>query len=228
MTASLSRRACCEALGTGLLVAAVVGSGIMAERLAGGNIALALLANTIATGAALLALIITFAPLSGAHFNPAVSVGMALTRLMPWRDLPAYVGSQIAGGIAGTMLAHAMFALPLLSRSHHERSGLPQLLGEFCATFGLLLVIRGCLHARAAIASIAITVAAYITAAYWFTSSTSFANPAVTLARSLTDTFSGIRPADAPGFIAAQCLGTLAATALCSWLMPSVSPPAPR
>jgi glycerol uptake facilitator-like aquaporin len=218
MTDTLGRRALGEALGTGLLVTGVVGSGIMAERLSAGNMALALLANTIATGAALLALILTFGPLSGAHFNPAVSLSMALSRRIPFFDASAYIGAQLGGAVLGTLLAHVMFAVPLVTLSHHQRAGVPQLVAEFVATFGLLVVIFGCLRARISITGIALAVAAYITSAYWFTSSTSFANPAVTIARSLTDTFSGIRPADVPGFVAAQILGSLAATVFCSRL----------
>jgi glycerol uptake facilitator-like aquaporin len=222
MTDTLGRRALAEALGTGLLVTAVVGSGIMAERLSGGNIALALLANTIATGAALLALILTFGPLSGAHFNPAVSLSMALSRRIPFLEASAYIAAQLGGAVLGTLLAHVMFAVPLVTLSHHQRAGLNQLVAEFVATFGLLVVIFGCLRAQSSVANIAIAVAAYITSAYWFTSSTSFANPAVTIARSLTDTFSGIRPADVPGFIAAQILGSLAATVVGSRLFPPI------
>jgi glycerol uptake facilitator-like aquaporin len=218
MTESLSRRTLCEGLGTCLLTTAVVGSGIMADRLAGNNAAIALLANTIATGAALVALILTFAPISGAHINPVVTLSMAARGVMRWREAAAYVPAQFAGGVMGTVLAHIMFAVPLLSLSHHQRAGLPQLFSEFLATFGLLVIIWASVRANHSVLVIAIAVATYITAAYWFTSSTSFANPAVTLARSITDTFSGIRPVDAPGFIAAQVLGALTATALCSWL----------
>jgi len=217
MTDNLARRALAEALGTGFLVTAVVGSGIMAERLAAGNMALALLANTIATGAALLALILAFGPFSGAHFNPAVSLSMALGRRIPFYDASAYIGAQFGGAVLGTLLAHIMFAVPLVTLSHHQRAGLPQLAAEFIATFGLLIVIFGCLRAQSSISG----VAAYITSAYWFTSSTSFANPAVTIARSLTDTFTGIRPVDVPGFIVAQILGSLAATVFCSRLLPA-------
>jgi glycerol uptake facilitator-like aquaporin len=223
MTASLGKRTLCEGLGTCLLTTAVVGSGIMADRLAGNNAALALLANTIATGAALVALILTFAPISGAHLNPAVTLSMAIKRLMSWREAAAYVPAQFTGGLAGTVLAHIMFAVPLLSLSHHQRAGLPQLFSEFVATFGLLVVIWASVRANQSVLVIAVAVATYITAAYWFTSSTSFANPAVTLARSITDTFSGIRPVDAPGFISAQLLGALTATTLCSWLFPMSS-----
>jgi glycerol uptake facilitator-like aquaporin len=214
---SLYKRSVCEGLGTGLLVAAVVGSGIMGERLASGNMAIALLANTIATGAALAALILTFGPLSGAHFNPAVSLALALRGLMPWPEVPFYVIVQFAGGVLGTILAHLMFGHEWYSVSVHQRSGLPQLLSEFVAAFGLLCVIWGCLKVRSVLAT-PIAVASYIVAAYWFTASTSFANPAVTVARSITDTFSGIRPVDVPGFIFAQILGALAATLLFGWL----------
>jgi glycerol uptake facilitator-like aquaporin len=214
---SLYKRGVCEALGTGLLVAAVVGSGIMGEHLASGNMAIALLANTIATGAALAALILTFGSLSGAHFNPAVSLALALRGLMPWPEVPFYVIAQFAGGVLGTILAHLMFGHEWYSVSVHQRSGLPQLLSEFVAAFGLLCVIWGCLKVRSALAT-PIAVASYIVAAYWFTASTSFANPAVTVARSITDTFSGIRPVDVPGFIFAQILGALAATLLFGWL----------
>jgi glycerol uptake facilitator-like aquaporin len=214
---SLCKRSVCEGLGTGLLVAAVVGSGIMGERLSGGNIAIALLANTIATGAALAALIATFGSLSGAHFNPAVSLAMALREMMPWREVPFYVVAQFAGALLGTILAHLMFRHTWYSFSVHERSGFAQLLSEFVAAFGLVCVIWGSAKVRSALAT-PIAVAGYIVAAYWFTASTSFANPAVTVARSITDTFSGIRPTDVPGFICAQIAGALAATLLFAWL----------
>ena len=204
-----------EGIGTALLVAAVVGSGIMGERLAGGNLALALLANSIATGAVLVTLIFTFAPISGAHFNPAVSLATAFEGGFAWRRVPGYVAAQLAGAIAGVMAAHAMFEHPLIVLSHHARVGPAQLFSEFLATFGLLVVVHGT-GKRAAV--VPLTVAAYITAAYWFTSSTSFANPAVTMARGLTDTFSGIEPAGIPGFIAAQLAGALAATVLFRWI----------
>ena len=209
-----------EAIGTGLLVAAVVGSGIMGERLSGGNAALALLANSIATGAVLITLIFTFAPISGAHFNPAVSLAAALEGGFPWRRVPGYIAAQFAGAIAGVVAAHAMFEHPLLVLSSHARVGAAQLFSEFLATFGLLVVIHGT-GKRAAV--VPLTVAAYITAAYWFTSSTSFANPAVTLARGFTDTFSGIEPSGIPGFILAQLLGALAATLLFRWIGPRSS-----
>ncbi|HYC89668.1 MAG TPA: MIP/aquaporin family protein [Thermoanaerobaculia bacterium] len=204
-----------EGIGTGLLVAAVVGSGIMGERLSGGNMALALLANSIATGAVLVTLIFTFGPISGAHFNPAVSLAAALEGGFPWRRVPGYVFAQTAGAILGVMAAHFMFELPLVVLSRHSRAGAAQLFSELLATFGLLVVVHGT-GKRAAV--VPLTVAAYITAAYWFTSSTSFANPAVTLARGLTDTFSGIEPSGVPGFIAAQLLGALAATLLFRWM----------
>lgn len=204
-------------LGTGLLVAAVVGSGIMGETLSAGNVAIELLANTLATGAALVALILTFGPISGAHFNPVVTMGMAMRKLLPWSEMPLYVGSQFVGGVMGTMLAHVMFGKELYSLSHHERSGHAQVVSEFVASFGLLCVIWGCLKIRSALA-VPVAVASYITAAYWFTASTSFANPAVTVARSITNTFSGIRPIDVPGFILAQVAGAISATLLFRWL----------
>jgi glycerol uptake facilitator-like aquaporin len=213
---SLYKRSVCEGLGTGLLVAAVVGSGIMGERLAGGNTAIALLANTIATGVALAALIIAFGSFSGAHFNPVVSLAMALRGVMPWPEVPFYLAAQFLGGLLGTILAHLMFGHEWYSISVHQRSGLAELLSEFVATFGLLCVIWGCMKVRSAL-GVPIAVAGYIVAAYWFTASTSFANPAVTIARCITNTFSGIRPADVPGFIAAQIVGALAATLLFAW-----------
>jgi glycerol uptake facilitator-like aquaporin len=215
---SLGRRLVAEAVGTALLLAAVVGSGIMGERLAGGNVAVALLANTVATGAALVALILTFGSISGAHFNPAVTLADASRGGLAWGDVVPYVVAQIAGAFAGVAAAHVMFEAPLFFASRHARSGPAQMFSEFVATFGLLAVIWGCLRVRAD--AIPFAVAAYITAAYWFTASTSFANPAVTLARSATDTFAGIRPADAPAFIVAQLLGAGAATALFAWLTP--------
>ncbi len=220
--ASLARRAAAEALGTAMLLAAVVGSGIMGERLAGGNVAVALLANTIATGAALVALILTFGPISGAHFNPAVTLCDASQGGLAWTDVPAYIGAQIAGAFAGVAFANAMFELPAFFASRHERAGLAQLFSEFVATFGLMAVIWGCVRRQRA-AVIPFAVAAYIVAAYWFTASTSFANPAVTLARSLSDTFAGIRPVDVPGFVIAQLVGAAAATALFRWLVPPLA-----
>jgi glycerol uptake facilitator-like aquaporin len=221
MTFQLRARVAAEFVGTALLVAAVVGSGIMAERLSAGNAAIALLANTIATGAALVALILTFGPISGAHFNPVVSVADALEGGMAWSETFLYILSQLAGGIVGTLLAHAMFGLPLFSLSRHVRSGSAQLLSECVAAFGLLSVIWGCSRARST--AVPYAVASYITAAYWFTASTSFANPAVTIARSLSDTFAGIRPLDVPLFVFAQFAGGLAATFLFRWLVPGLS-----
>jgi glycerol uptake facilitator-like aquaporin len=219
MTAA--RRLTAEALGTALLVTAVVGSGIMADRLTE-DTALALLANTIATGAALIALITIFAPISGAHFNPAVTLVMALRRDLPVALAAAYIAVQCAGGLLGTWAAHAMFDLPILQLSTTIRTGPAQWLAEAVATFGLIMAILGAISARA---NVAFIVAAYITAAYWFTASTSFANPAVALARSLTDTFAGIRPADLPGFMLAQIAGALIAMLLGNWLF---RPPQPR
>jgi len=193
----------------------------MGERLAGGNVAIALLANTIATGAGLVALILTFGPISGAHFNPVVTLADAWEGGRPWSDVPTYVAAQMVGALVGVAVAHGMFGEPVFAESQHVRSGPAQLLSEFVATFGLLSVIWGVSRKQAQFTPFA--VGAYITAAYWFTSSTSFANPAVTLARSLTDTFSGIRPVDAPGFIAAQVAGALAATALFRFLAPGRS-----
>ncbi|HEU4412717.1 MAG TPA: MIP/aquaporin family protein [Polyangiaceae bacterium] len=224
--ADLSRRAAAEGLGTAFLLAVVVGSGVMGDRLSGGNVALALLANSVATGAGLVALILTFGPVSGAHFNPAVTLAVAAEGGLPWREAAAYVAAQVAGAFVGTGVAHGMFGLALASASRHERSGPAQLFSEFVATFGLLAVVWGCSRRRASDAPFA--VGAYITAAYWFTSSTSFANPAVTMARCTTDTFAGIRPADTPGFVAAQALGALAATALFRWLVPTLPATAAR
>ncbi len=217
---TLSRRVTAEAVGTALLLAAVVGSGIMGERLAGGNGAIALLANTLATGAALVALILTFGPISGAHFNPAVTVADASQGGLPWREVPAYIIAQIVGAFAGVAVAHLMFGLPIFFASHHARVGMAQMFSEFVAAFGLMAVIWGCVRFRAQ--AVPFAVAAYITAAYWFTASTSFANPAVTLARSVSDTFAGLRPLDTPGFIVAQFAGAMAATFLFRWLVPSL------
>jgi glycerol uptake facilitator-like aquaporin len=215
------RRTVCEFLGTGFLVAAVVGSGIMGEKLAAGNVAIALLANTIVTGAALVALILTFGPISGAHFNPAVTFVDAMEKGVSWMDAACYLPAQCLGGIAGAIAAHVMFQLPLVSISHHARAGFAQLFSEFLATFGLLSVIWGCSRVRSEM--VAFAVGAYITAAYWFTASTSFANPAVTIARCLSDTFAGIRPSDVPWFIVAQFLGAIAATILFRWLVPTLN-----
>ena len=206
----LARIAATEAIATAFLLIAVVGSGIMAERLCAGNVGLALLANAIATGGALVALILAFAAGSGAHMNPAVTVWAALSGRLAWRLVPAYIPAQVLGAIAGVWLAHAMFDLPILELGTKVRTGAGQWLGEVIATFGLIAVVRACREPRDA----AIAVGAYITGAYWFTSSTSFANPAVTLARALSDTFAGIRPADAPGFRLAQCGGVLLALVL--------------
>ncbi len=218
---SLGRRTVAEAIGSAMLLATVVGSGIMGERLAGGNVAIALLANTLATGAVLVALILTFGPVSGAHFNPAVTLADASQGGIPWREVPAYMAAQFLGALVGVATANVMFELPVFSASRHARHGGAQLLSEFVATFGLLAVIWGCVRLRSSAAT-AFAVGAYITAAYWFTASTSFANPAVTFARSASDTFAGIRPVDVPGFIAAQLLGAAAATALFRWLIPSL------
>ena len=214
----LRRAVAAEFVGTAFLLAAVVGSGIMAERLFSANAGLSLLANALATGGALVALILAFGPISGAHFNPAVTLADAWQGGLPWSAVVPYIAAQFGGALAGTALADAMFGLTPLFASHHARSGVPMLISEFVATFGLLAVIWGCVRSRPAATPFA--VAAYIVGAYWFTPSTSFANPAVTIARSLTDTFAGIRPVDAPAFIAAQLAGAFAATALFAWLSP--------
>ena len=224
---SLAKKAVAEGLGTAFLLAIVIGSGIMAEQLCGGNKAIALLANTVATGAGLVALILTFGSISGAHFNPVVTLADASQGGLPWREVPVYIVVQIAGAFLGVVVAHVMFGAPaLLFASHHERSGMAQLVSEFVATFGLLAVIWGCARRRAA--AVPFAVGAYITAAYWFTASTSFANPAVTIARSASDTFAGIRPIDVPGFIVAQVLGAAAATLTFRWLVPSLPEVAAR
>jgi glycerol uptake facilitator-like aquaporin len=197
----LSRRLIAEGVGTALLLATIVGSGIMGERLAGGNVALALLANSLATGAGLVALILAFGPVSGAHFNSVVTLAMAVRREFPWRDVAPYAAVQVAGGLLGVWVTHYMFGLPVFMTSGHARTGGPQWAGEVVATLGLLCVVLGCAKAQP------FAVGAYIMAAYWFTSSTSFANPAVTVARAFTDTFAGIRPADVPGFVVAQAAG---------------------
>ncbi|HMI91570.1 MAG TPA: MIP/aquaporin family protein [Polyangiales bacterium] len=219
----LAKRVAAEGLGTAFLLATVIGSGIMGERLAGGNVAMALLANTIATGAGLVALILTFGAISGAHFNPAVSIADASQGGLAWRDVPAYVGAQILGAFAGVVVAHVMFGAPLLSASQHERAGSAQLVSELVATFGLVAVIWGSSRSRPD--AVPFAVGAYITAAYWFTSSTSFANPAVTLARAASDTFAGIRPSDVPGFVVMQLLGAAAATWLFRWIAPAAAVP---
>ncbi len=217
---TLARRIVAEGLGTAFLLAVVVGSGIMAERLAGGNVALALLANAIATGAGLIALILMFGTISGAHFNPVVTLSEAWQKNLPAAQVLPYIGAQVVGAFAGVAAAHLMFGDPLFFASQHIRTGGAQWWSEFVATFGLIAVIIGCSRSRPSVTPFA--VAAYITAAYWFTSSTSFANPAVTLARSATDTFAGIRPSNAPGFIVAQLLGAAAATLVFCWLYPAV------
>jgi glycerol uptake facilitator-like aquaporin len=221
MKPTLTRRLAAEFIGTLLLLAAVVGSGIMAERLAGGNVALALLANTIATGAALVALILAFGSVSGAHFNPAVTLADAYVGGIAWRYVPGYLFAQVAGAYSGVAIAHLMFGFSLFSVSTHARSGGAQVFSEFIATFGLMTVIWGCARSRPN--AVPYAVGAYIIAAYWFTASTSFANPAVTLARSASNTFAGIRPADMAGFIAAQLAGAFAATVLFQWLMPTLN-----
>jgi glycerol uptake facilitator-like aquaporin len=218
---TLLRRVVAEFAGTLLLLAAVVGSGIMGERLAAGNVALALLANTLATGAALIAIILAFGPVSGAHLNPAVTLADAWMGGIAWREAPAYLVAQMAGAVAGVIAAHMMFGLAVVSVSTHARSGAAQAFSEFVATFGLLAVIWGCARSRPA--AVPFAVGAYITAAYWFTASTSFANPAVTIARSLTNTFAGVRPVDVPAFIAAQLAGAFCATLLFRWLMRPVT-----
>jgi glycerol uptake facilitator-like aquaporin len=212
------RRAASEALGTAFLLMAVVGSGIMGERLASGNVAIALLANSVATGAALVALIMTFGPISGAHFNPCVTFAAAMEGGILWREVPGYLGAQVAGAFVGVGSVHLMFGLPLFFASRHARSGPAQLWSELVATFGLLLIILGCSRSRPS--AVPWVVGAYITAAYWFTASTSFANPAVSLARAASDTFAGIRPADVPGFVVAQLAGAAAATLITRWLVP--------
>ena len=213
---NLAKRAVCEGIGTAMLLATVVGSGIMAEELSAGNVALALLANALATGAGLIAIILTFGSISGAHLNPLVSLSEALLGRLPRRELAPYLLAQLLGAFAGVALAHGMFHQPLFAASEQVRAGAPLMLGEFIASFGLISVVLGC--AQKGLETTAIAVGAYITAAYWFTSSTSFANPAVTLARAATDTFAGIRPMDTPGFIVAQLLGAGAATLLFRWL----------
>lgn len=213
---STARRATAEFIGTALLLAVVVGSGIMGERLAGGNVAIALLANSLATGGGLVALILIFGPVSGAHFNPAVSLALAGAGRHAWAEVPGYVLAQVAGGVAGVWAAHAMFGENILQVSEKLRPGAALMFSEVVATFGLLLTIFACVRHRPA--AVPFAVAAYIVAAYWFTASTSFANPAVTLARSLTNTFAGIRPLDAPGFIVAQLVGAALALALERWL----------
>ena len=220
MKPSLTRRVVAEFVGTLLLLAAAVGSGIMGERLAAGNTAIALLANSVATGAALVAIILALGSISGAHLNPAVTLADAWQGGIAWRETPAYIAAQVTGAFAGVAAAHLMFGLSIFSASTHARTGPAQLLSEFIATFGLIAVIWGC--GRHQPSAVPFAVGAYITAAYWFTSSTSFANPAVTVARSLSNTFSGIKPADVTGFVVAQLAGAFAATLLFRWLIPSL------
>ena len=212
----LPRRLAAEALGTGLLVCTVVGSGIMADKLSD-DVAVSLLGNTIPTGAILVVLITILGPLSGAHFNPAVSLGFAIRRDLPWKDLPPYVAAQVSGGILGTFAAHLMFELDVMQASQTVRTGAAQWFAEWVATFGLMAVILGGIRYRPD--AVAWLVGLYITAAYWFTASTSFANPAVAISRAFTDTFSGIRPADLPGFITAECLGAACAVVFMGWLL---------
>lgn len=215
---SLGKRIVAEGVATALLLAAVVGSGIMGERLSAGNVAIALLANSVATGAALVALILVFGPVSGAHMNPAVTVASAVEGDLPWRQVPAYLAAQFCGALGGVALAHFMFDEPLFEASRHVRGGAGQIVSEAVATFGLLAVVLVCSRRRPDATPFA--VGAYITAAYWFTASTSFANPAVTLARAATDTFAGIRPSDVPAFVVAELVGAALATALFRWLVP--------
>lgn len=216
---SLSRRLSAEALGTMFLLMAIIGSGIMGERLAGGNVAVALLANSLATGGALVALILVFGPISGAHFNPAVTLAMTSQGQLPRRDAPLYIAVQIIAAFAGVAAAHIMFGEAIFSASIKIRTGPAQWISEFVATFGLLTIIWGCARFHR-LTTTAIAIAAYIVGAYWFTSSTSFANPAVTLARAASNTFAGIRPDDIVGFIAVQLAAALAATLLFKWLVP--------
>jgi glycerol uptake facilitator-like aquaporin len=217
---TMGRRLVAEGLGTAFLLAIVIGSGIMGERLAGGNVAIALLGNTIATGAGLVALILMFGTISGAHFNPVVTLSEAWQKNIPLSEVLPYIAVQILGAFAGVAAAHGMFSEPVFFASEHMRAGYAQWWSEFVATFGLIGVIIGCSRSRPALTPFA--VAAYIIAAYWFTSSTSFANPAVTLARAASNTFAGIQPADTPGFIVAQLLGAMAATLLFCWLYPAI------
>ena len=215
---TLKRKFAAEALGTAILLAAVVGSGIMGERLSGGNVAIALLANTLGTAATLVAIIFALGRISGAHLNPVITVAVAIRGELEWHEVPAYVIGQVLGAVVGVATAHSMFGLAIFTASQHQRAGIAQIFSEFVATFGLLFIMWGC--ARTRLEAVPFAVAAFIAGAYWFTASTSFANPAVTIARSMTDTFSGIRPIDVPGFVAAQATGALLATFLWSWLLP--------
>ena len=225
MTGSaLGRRLSAEALGTGFLLATVVGSGIMAERLAGGNVALALLGNTIPTGAILVVLILVFGPVSGAHFNPAVTLAFLARREIALKHAALYIAAQIIGAVIGTWCAHIMFEAPILQASSHARTGPAQWFSEALATFGLVMAILGALRWRPE--TVPYAVGLYITAAYWFTASTSFANPAVTIARGFTDSFSGIDPAHVPAFVAAQIAGALLATGVMGWLLVKPAPEA--
>lgn len=218
MTRNLGKRMAAEFIGTAFLLAAVAGSGIMGERLGQGNPAITLLVNTLATGAALVALIYTFGPVSGAHFNPAVTLALASRFRFGFREVPAYLVAQLLGAVLGIAAVHGMFGQPVFSWSHHARGGAPQILSEGIATFGLLMVVWSSSRHREEV--VPVVVGSYITAAYWFTSSTSFANPAVTIARSMTDTFTGIRLADVPGFILAQLAGAGLATLMARWMLP--------
>ena len=224
-SSGLARAVVAEAMGTAFLLAAIVGSGIMGDRLAGGNVGLALLAISLATGTALVALILTFGPVSGAHFNPAVTLADASQGGLPWGRAAGYVAAQLSGAVLGVFVAHGMFSEPLLTVSTHDRGGIAQVFSEFVATFGLLAVIWGCSRRRASITPF--TVGAYIIAAIWFTASTAFANPAVTIARALTDTVTGIHPSSVPGFLAGQFAGAFAATWLFRWLVPGLPAQAP-
>lgn len=223
MKATLGRRLCAEGLGTAFLLAIVIGSGIMGERLSGGNAAIALLANSIATGCGLSVLILIFGHISGAHFNPAVTLSAALQGVFPWKEVPPYIAIQMVAAFAGVAIAHVMFGEPMFFASVKIRTGPTQWWSEFVATFGLLVVIWACV--RQGIAAAPYAIAAYVTAGYWFTASTCFANPAVTLARAASNTFAGIRPDDAPGFIAAQLAGAGAATLVMRWLAVRPEPP---
>jgi len=216
------RRLIAEALGTALLLAIVIGSGVMGERLAGGNVAIALLGNTLATGAGLVVLITVFGPISGAHFNPVVTLVSALRRETTWSALPGYVGAQVIGAVLGVWAAHLMFGLPVMEVSTKLRAGGAQVFAEAVATFGLIATILGVSRARPDF--VAIAVGLYITSAYWFTASTSFANPAVTVARALSDSFAGIAPTSVPGFIAGQIIGALAGAGLFGWLLKTETP----
>jgi glycerol uptake facilitator-like aquaporin len=223
MTFPLIKRLAAECLGTGLLVATVVGSGIMAEKLAGGNVALALLGNTLPTGAILVVLILALGPISGAHFNPAVSLVMGLRKEHPWREFAPYAVAQVVGGCLGTLTAHAMFSLPFLQLAVTARTGPAQWFAEFVVTFGLIVTILAIARSRSD--AIPVAVGLYITAAYWFTASTSFANPAVTIARAFTKSFAGISPEDVPMFVMAQLLGALTGLVVMRWLLDAASVP---